>query len=200
MEFSKLLGYGLSGLGLSLAILSYRLLLAEQKVARPRSSIITSIYVFMVFSVVLTLIGLSYEYMRIGMLSGDSRAESLAENVPDQMWYDVTKATRNRLFNGQTPKEYSRGFLELSESSATIISLPSGSCRNYIAMTKPSNKIDVSVTSISPTVQKTIGREMHIVTGRICSAKSPEETDAQIEVTMVKGRGPFIVEAYDPGD
>lgn len=51
-----ILGYGVIGLGFLLAVLAFRLLSAEQK-RDPRQEIIRAIYIFMVFSVVLCIIG-----------------------------------------------------------------------------------------------------------------------------------------------
>jgi hypothetical protein len=53
----EILSYGVIGLGFLLALLAYRLLTREQKQENPRNAILTAIYIFMVFSVVLCIIG-----------------------------------------------------------------------------------------------------------------------------------------------
>jgi len=53
----NLLVYGTIGLSLALAILTFRLLRAEQTVAVPRRSILTAIYIYMIFTLLLGMIG-----------------------------------------------------------------------------------------------------------------------------------------------
>jgi len=60
-----LLGFGISGFGLALAILTYRLLVAEQAINKPRARMISAIYAFMMFSLVLTAGGLYYEIEKL---------------------------------------------------------------------------------------------------------------------------------------
>jgi len=55
----NLLVYGTIGLSLALAILTFRLLRAEQTVAVPRRSILTAIYIYMIFTLLLGMIGLT---------------------------------------------------------------------------------------------------------------------------------------------
>ncbi len=62
LDLGKLLGYGAIGLGCILAVLAYLLLRSEQRVQEPRPRILTSIYVFMAFSLVMTTLGFLSEY------------------------------------------------------------------------------------------------------------------------------------------
>ena len=62
LDFYKILGYGAIGLGCILALLSYRLLSKEQDLKKPRQNILTSIYAFMMFSLILCAIGFVSEY------------------------------------------------------------------------------------------------------------------------------------------
>ncbi len=55
------LSYGAIGLGLALALLSYKLLRNEQSILLPRPAIIRAIYVFMIFTFLLCLAGFSFE-------------------------------------------------------------------------------------------------------------------------------------------
>ena len=57
----NLLVYGTIGLSLALAILTFRLLRAEQTVAVPRRSILTAIYIYMIFTLLLGMIGFTAE-------------------------------------------------------------------------------------------------------------------------------------------
>lgn len=59
---SSILSYGAIGLGFLLAWLAYRLLLKEQGLVKPRSSILSSIYMFEGFAIVLVIIGAILEY------------------------------------------------------------------------------------------------------------------------------------------
>jgi len=64
LDFYKILSYGAIGLGCILAFLSYRLLSREQEKERPRQRILTSIYLFMVFSLSLSTVGFVTEYAK----------------------------------------------------------------------------------------------------------------------------------------
>ena len=57
----NLLVYGTIGLSLALAILTFRLLRAEQAVTVPRRSILTAIYIYMIFTLLLGMIGFAAE-------------------------------------------------------------------------------------------------------------------------------------------
>jgi hypothetical protein len=61
LNFSSLLAYGAIGLGCILAVLAYFLLRREQDQQKPRKQILTSVYVFMAFSLVLTCLGFGAE-------------------------------------------------------------------------------------------------------------------------------------------
>ena len=64
LDAFNILSYGVIGLGFLLAYLAYRLLGREQSNAIPRRSILIAIYVFMVFSVCLCIIGFGSENLR----------------------------------------------------------------------------------------------------------------------------------------
>jgi predicted PurR-regulated permease PerM len=51
------ISYGAIGLGLALAILTYKLLHNEQKKQNPNNNIITALYGFMVFSMIISTVG-----------------------------------------------------------------------------------------------------------------------------------------------
>jgi hypothetical protein len=57
------LAYGAIGLGLALAILSFKLLRIEQTLPEPRPSVFRAIYAFMLMTVVLTALGFISEYL-----------------------------------------------------------------------------------------------------------------------------------------
>ena len=69
LNIVKLLSYGAIGLGCILAILAYLLLREEQKQASPRKSILNSIYVFMGFSLALSLFGFGAELWKDSQLT-----------------------------------------------------------------------------------------------------------------------------------
>ena len=64
LDIYKILSYGAIGLGCILALLAYRLLGKEQAMNQPRQQILTSIYVFMVFSLALSITGFIAEYAK----------------------------------------------------------------------------------------------------------------------------------------
>jgi len=192
----SLLGYGVSGLGLALAILAYRLLIAEQKIVKPRQKIITAIYVFMVFSLALVGAGLWFEFekQRIA-LNGQS---PFPDNAPDQTWYDVLKATREKHFGKNAPyKEYTRGILKTGESQDLPMEIQAGYCRSYMVMTKPPAHIEITVTSLQNIIHTPTERENHFAFGRVCAAKSQDPSAVTLRVTMKEGTGPFVAEAYE---
>jgi hypothetical protein len=77
-SLGNLLGFGISGLGLALAILAYRLLAAEQKQPKLRIKMLTSIYVYMVFALTLVGTGVFYELERPREAAVDVTNGSLA--------------------------------------------------------------------------------------------------------------------------
>lgn len=64
IEAYRILSYGTIGLGFLLALLTFRLLSAEQKKESPRRDILQSTYVFMAFSLTLCVIGLASEFLK----------------------------------------------------------------------------------------------------------------------------------------
>jgi hypothetical protein len=74
------LAYGAIGLGLALAILAYRLLAKEQQRDAPvRRPILTAIYVFMGFALVLAAGGFASEYLKSDAPSTSALRKELAE-------------------------------------------------------------------------------------------------------------------------
>ncbi|MEJ2122546.1 MAG: hypothetical protein P8Z76_17965, partial [Alphaproteobacteria bacterium] len=59
---ANILNYGAIGLGFLLAFLAYRLIAKEQKHESPRKTLLRAVYVFMLFSVTLTVMGFTSEY------------------------------------------------------------------------------------------------------------------------------------------
>ncbi|MFQ5770843.1 MAG: hypothetical protein ACE5HX_09925, partial [bacterium] len=74
----EILGYGVIGLGFLLAFLAYRLLGKEQNKDKPRPALIRAIYVFMAFSVVLSLIGFASEFFEKENTSIEKAIDSFA--------------------------------------------------------------------------------------------------------------------------
>ena len=58
---TDMLGYGAIGLSWALAGLAYNLLSKEQKQAKPRKNMISSIYIFMFMAFILSLMGFAFE-------------------------------------------------------------------------------------------------------------------------------------------
>src|SRR5260370_40234402 len=85
LSFYNLLSYGAIGLGCILAALAYFLLRKEQDQPKPRQQMLTSVYIFMAFSLVLTGLGFGAELWRytaaqeMGTLS--SKVTELADEV-----------------------------------------------------------------------------------------------------------------------
>ncbi len=60
----EILSYGVIGLGFLLALFSYRLLTKEQKRDEPRNNILKAINIYMVFSIVLCIVGIVAEVVK----------------------------------------------------------------------------------------------------------------------------------------
>ena len=71
----EFLSYGAVGLGLALAVLAYFLLKNEQKNKNIRIRMLTSIYAFMGFSIILTFMGFASEYLK------DSKFEDIEDKL-----------------------------------------------------------------------------------------------------------------------
>ena len=101
MNIENILGYGFIGLAFLLAFLAFNLLAKEQKNVSPRGSMITSIFVFMLFSLVLAGGGIFLEYkdnqykIRLEAISDilDEKIKHEAENSESQ----VIKSLVNQL-------------------------------------------------------------------------------------------------------
>ncbi|MDF3868450.1 hypothetical protein P3W53_28605 [Pseudomonas denitrificans (nom. rej.)] len=81
---ASFLTYGAIGLGLALALLSYRLLRSEQAVERPRPGFLRAIYIYMCFSLVLVVGGLVGEHFKPDAAAAKQlqvRAESQAKEI-----------------------------------------------------------------------------------------------------------------------
>src|SRR5260370_9544790 len=64
LSFYNLLSYGAIGLGCILAALAYFLLRKDQDQPKPRQQMLTSVYIFMSFSLVLTALSFGAELWR----------------------------------------------------------------------------------------------------------------------------------------
>jgi hypothetical protein len=154
----------------------------------------------MAFSLVLTGVGLFFELKRISNETERASSGSLvpmSDNPPDQLWYDVLKATRHRLVGNALSKEYTRELLNTGQYADIPITLFAGECRSYIVMTKPPARIDISVTSPGDITFTPIAREDHLAFGRFCAAKAPVPALVTLKVTMASGSAPFVAETYE---
>ncbi|MES9991243.1 MAG: hypothetical protein ABW098_04780 [Candidatus Thiodiazotropha sp.] len=89
IDVLKILQIGVIGLGFLLAVLSYLLLMKEQKQEKPRPEILKSIYVFMSFSLGLCLLGIASQ--AIDMNKGHQLPQSTshtAETERDHILYN----------------------------------------------------------------------------------------------------------------
>lgn len=82
-DLGGLLRYGAIGLGLGLAVLAFWLLRNEQQVAKPRRQILTAVYVFMSFSLLLSVGGFVSEYVRSQSTADQRAIEELKARADD---------------------------------------------------------------------------------------------------------------------
>lgn len=88
------LSYGAIGLGLALSVLAFNLIRSEQKIVVPRLSILIASYFFMVFSIIMSVLGFSFEYI--------SKNESLLKSM--RTISDLTAALDNMKDNAEALK------------------------------------------------------------------------------------------------
>jgi hypothetical protein len=196
-QLGKLLVAGVSGLGLALAILAYRLLRAKHAVAEPRAIILRAIYRYMMFSLVLIAAGLAFEvYKRWSERPQLPDLAAMQPNAPDDLWNDVLRATQARLFGAAEPTQYIKGDLSLGESKELHVTLGGGECRSYFGMAKPPAHIMIGVRHGSDTTVTALGEQDHLVFGRVCRAKGPQADDVLLTLKMKTGSSKIVLEVY----
>jgi hypothetical protein len=135
------LSYGAIGLGLALAILAYLLLRTEQAVARPRRQIMTAIYVFMAFSLVLSVAGFASELLR-----------SDAASVPDlRRQLDEKNSALAEVF---TLREVLAPLLELKVGKIDRLKQLDPGDPAYFALV---NEIQLDLEALDRKIQKALG-------------------------------------------
>ena len=147
----------------------------------------------MTFSLALTAAGLIFELAKLNT-SNESLA-ALSDNSSISFFYDVVKATRQKLFKNQLPMEYQRDhFLDKGD----VRNIEPGQSRYYLAMTKPPAGIEVTVSSSNSISYNPIGTEPHFTYGRICAGKADSDIQADVRIQMTSGEGhaPYVLEAY----
>ena len=151
----------------------------------------------MTFSLALTAAGLIFELAKLNT-SNESLA-ALSDDSSISFFYDVVKATRQKLFKNQLPMEYQRDhFLDKGDVRNLVIQIEPGQCRYYLAMTKPPAGIEVTVSSSNSISYNPIGTEPHFTYGRICAGKADSDIQADVRIQMTSGEGhaPYVLEAY----
>ena len=110
-DLGGLLRYGAIGLGLALSVLAFLLLRTEQKQAKPRRQILTAVYVFMSFSLLLSVGGFVSEYVRSQSTADQSAIEGLNAKV-DGLNKEL-QAKADALSRLSSARELFRGLLGL---------------------------------------------------------------------------------------
>jgi hypothetical protein len=90
----NILGYGVIGLGFLLAFFAYCLLAREQQKAEASRPVLTAIYVFMLFSVVLCGAGFASEYIRYRT---DPKLSAKVESLEGELAERNAEINRQRL-------------------------------------------------------------------------------------------------------
>ncbi|MCP4264062.1 MAG: hypothetical protein GY777_00545 [Candidatus Brocadiaceae bacterium] len=96
MPVVEILRIGVIGLGFLLAFLAYRLLVREQQRDRVRKSFIRATYVFMFFSVVLSIVGLGSEYLSENKKTTQKKyvKQAQAKDVKNLCYQNLIKKAR----------------------------------------------------------------------------------------------------------
>jgi hypothetical protein len=160
----------------------------------------------MVFSVVLVCLGLTFEvgkqWLEAQKPKPAAEVGQIVSNASDELWYDVLPATRKRLFGEAIPREFTRGGQRPDGVYQLDFTLRSGECRDYLAMAKPPALIEVELPSLDNEVVHTqLGKQDHLIYGRLCKAKSPKEfSSVKIVMKFLRGAGVYALETYSATD
>jgi hypothetical protein len=189
---TKILNYGVIGLGFLLAFLAYRLLTKEQQKQEPQRSMLTAIYVFMFFSFALCVIGLASEF---------TKNITPPIEKPTGKFDDYLASLRIQYAHGQKPDHFLRGHLTELQEVTLQLDLPAGACEDYLAASEQNTEIDTSWWSNGPGARKvvvTTNGGSNYKTGTICTDDKSELNNAEVGmvVKMLRGSGQYALETY----
>ncbi|MEN8167570.1 MAG: hypothetical protein ABFR65_08870 [Pseudomonadota bacterium] len=191
----EILSYGVIGLGFLLAVLSYLLLLKEQKLKDPRPPMLHAINRFMMFSIVLCSIGIASEIAK-GFSNNSSGA--LADKAAS--FDSIVADLRKTYAHDSKPENFRKGSLNELEQATLVLKFPRGRCEDYLVATEPKNEIDISWYTNGAgarNVRVTKSGAEHFKTGSICtSEKKGGEASIGLIVKMIKGSGMYAAETY----
>jgi hypothetical protein len=138
IDVFQILSLGAVGLGFFFGIFAFRLLSNEQKIQEPRPKIIHAIYVFMLFSIVLVMLGVW------GKIS--DRAPILAESgTNDKALDELFEKTKKDLGLDYEVDQFKNGEASITRASDTLtIHLKPNECRLALAMASPPQRISVT--------------------------------------------------------
>lgn len=197
IDVTEILGYGAIGLGFLLALLAYRLLAKEQGKDVPNESILKAIKTYMLFAVVLVLIGATVQV--IGPISSPSDSGSQESARLD--FRDYFARARIDLAYAANPETSKFGNLEELGKATVRLNLPPGACKQYLAVVGPENESDMSWWSNGPgardvNIQPT-SESPNIKSGRVCTSEDQARpAEVGLVLKMTRGSGPYGFETY----
>lgn len=192
IDAEKILSFGVIGLGFLLALLAFWLLYKEQQKANPHKSMLTAIYAFMAFSLLLCLAGLASEFLRSSSAKAPVQSKAFAEILAEKR-YEISRGT--------PPENFRRGDLAELAQAELVINLPAGACREYLILVEPDNQIEMNWWANGEgarEVRVSESGDSSSRTGQICTAEDDPKKSATIglQARMVKGSGPYAIEVY----
>lgn len=103
----EILGYGVIGLGFLLAFLAFTLLTREQKREAPRGTILAAIYIFMVFSLALCLIGFVADTQKSenGSSANQQQIDSLRQELTHRLSAADLAVISDTYFSSESDKQ-----------------------------------------------------------------------------------------------
>ncbi len=138
IDVFQILSLGAVGLGFFFGIFAFRLLSSEQKEKEPRQKIIHSIYVFMLFSIVLVVLGIW------GKTSDKSR-ETPLDASNDETLKALFEKTKQELGLDLRVDQFKFGTLSRTQATDALeLELKPKECRLALAMAQPLHKITVT--------------------------------------------------------
>jgi hypothetical protein len=163
LDVVKILGYGVIGLGLLLATLAFRLLQKEQSKNTPEDKILKSVYMFMIFSVVLCLIGVGAQFL------DQSKASNIQQEEVDKLKAEVSRLQgelksrddKIEMLTKEATKQV--GLRELLASKLDDI--------NVAIMEKEFNELQSLLANTDPARRERLKREIDGLRNRVSEAK-----------------------------
>jgi len=189
----EILSYGVIGLGFLLALLSYRLLAREQHRDSPRKNILHSILIFMVFSIILCLVGLWGT-----AIEKSGNTNSFTNTADEDDFSTYFSKLRQRYAHASKPLQFQYGKLEELDKATLTVNIPAGTTVRYLAAVSDKTEANFGYWANYPDgggVDFTESGGKHFQTGYI-SSKNDLPAELGLFIEMELGDSDYAIETY----